>query len=62
MFNLISGLTKAVVSVAVTPVALAVDVALIPAKIGSDDPNSKIFGATEACVKSAAEGIDEAGK
>lgn len=62
MFNLLSGLAKTVVSVAVTPVALVVDTALAPAKIVSDDPNAEIFGATKACLKSAEKGVKEAGK
>lgn len=62
MLNLLSGLTKAVVSVAVTPVALAVDVVTAPAKLVSDDPNAKVFGATAACLKSAENGVKEAGK
>jgi len=62
MFNLVAGLTKAVVSVAVTPVALAVDIVTLPVKIIESDPNGKILGATEACFKSAADGVKEAGK
>jgi hypothetical protein len=62
MFNLLKGLTQAVVSVAVTPVALAVDIVTLPAKIVDTDPNAGIFDATTACLKSAERGIKEAGK
>jgi hypothetical protein len=62
MLKLFGGLAKAVVAVAVTPVALAVDVVTAPAKLVSDDPNVKMFGATEACLKEAGRGVGEAGK
>ena len=62
MFNLIGNLTKATVALAVTPVALAVDVALLPKKLVSDDPNEKAFAATEGCLKVAADAADKAGK
>lgn len=62
MFGLLQGLTKAVVAVAVTPVALTVDVVTMPAKILSDDPNTKMFGATGACFKEAERGVKEASK
>lgn len=62
MFNLIGGLAKAAVGLVATPVAIAIDVALAPAKLVSDDPNAKVFEATEAALKVAADGVKEAGK
>lgn len=62
MLNLLKGLTQAVVSVAVTPVALAVDIVTMPVKAIDADPNAGLFDATAACLKSAERGVKEASK
>jgi uncharacterized protein YgiB involved in biofilm formation len=59
MFNMLGNLTKAAVSVALTPVALAVDVVMIPQSCADlDGP----FDRTAALLKNAAECVEEAVK
>lgn len=58
MFGLLSGLTKAAVSVALTPVALVVDVVTLPAS--AEDYRKGPFDNTAALLKNAGKQVGEA--
>lgn len=58
MLGLLSGLTKAAVSVALTPVALVVDVVTLPAT--ADDFRRGPFDSTSALLKSAGDQVAKA--
>ena len=60
MFSLISGLTKAAVSVALSPVALVVDIVTLPAS--SEHPTKGAFDNTAALLKNAGKQASEAVK
>lgn len=62
MINLLGNLAKAAVAIAVTPVGVAVDVALLPAKLVSSDPNVRAFAATEACLTIATDSANKRDK
>ena len=58
MFGILGNLTKAVVAVALTPVAVAVDIVTLPASAerGEDHP----FGRTAALLDSAGKSVSKA--
>ena len=57
MFSMIRNLTRATISVAVTPIAVVVDVLTLPA---SAEYNKPPFGLTEALLKNAGKCVKEA--
>lgn len=57
MFGMLENLTKAAIAVAVTPVALVVDVVTLPA---SAEPGREPFERTGNLLKSAGENISKA--
>lgn len=60
MFSILTNITKAVVAVAITPVAIAADIVRFP--LTSEDINGEAFGLTGKLLKNAAKNIDEATK
>jgi hypothetical protein len=60
MFGLLTNLTKAVVSVALTPVAIVADVVRLP--ITAEDIHGEAFGLTEKLLNNAASNINDATK
>ena len=57
MFSMVRNLTKAAISVVVTPVAAVVDVLTLPA---SAEYNKPPFGLTEALLKNTSKCVKEA--
>jgi len=57
MFGMLEKLTKAAVAVAVTPVALAVDIVTLP---DDAEPGKEPFSRTGGLLKSAGENISKA--
>jgi hypothetical protein len=57
MINLITGIAKAAIAVAVTPVTLAADILMLPAD--SEDINKPAFSRTGNMLKSAMENIEK---
>lgn len=60
MFSLLSNLTKAAVSVALSPVALAVDIVTLPAS--AEDPKRGAFDRTAKLLDAAGSAIVKATK
>lgn len=59
MFGMLESLTKAAVSVAVTPIAAAVDVVMIPVDASED---GEVFQRTQSALNNAAENFGDAVK
>lgn len=59
MFGMLEGLTKAAVSIAVTPVAVAVDTVMIPVDASED---GEVFQRTKSTINNAAENFSDAVK
>jgi hypothetical protein len=57
MFGMLENLTKAAVAIAVSPIALAADIAILPATAFDD---SKPFGITESVFKAVADNVSKA--
>lgn len=58
MFGTLTNLTKAAVAVAVSPVALAVDIVTLPAS--AESVNRGAFDRTAKCFKQAGKALDAA--
>ena len=58
MFEILSNLTKAAVSVAAAPIALVADVVTLPAS--AEDPHRGPFDRTSACFDAAGEAFKAA--
>lgn len=59
MFGMLESLTKAAVSVAVTPITLAVDAAMIPVDATKD---GEVFQRTQGALNCAAQNLNDAVK
>jgi hypothetical protein len=57
MFSILTNLTKAAVSIAITPAALVADIVRIP--ITAEDPKGEAFGLTGTLLTNAAKNINE---
>jgi hypothetical protein len=60
MFSMLTNLTKAAVSVALTPVAVVVDVITLP--VSAEHPTKGAFDNTSALLKNAGKQVSEAVK
>lgn len=60
MLNILTNLTKAVIAVAVTPIAVVADIVMLPAD--AEDINRPAFSRTGGLLKAVGTAIDQAVK